>query len=336
MQIGVGIPVRYRPDEAKPLEDTFRLAELAEKAGFDFLSLGHHVFTPDYPSPSPFTMLAGIAARTERIRLASVIFLLPLHNPVAVAEQVATVDIMSGGRMILGVGVGYRDYEFEGYGVDPKRRGKRTSEALAAIRQAWTTGRWNFSGSEFTIPDLPAVPLPKQKPHPPIWVGGTSGPALARGAKLGDGWVATNMQPLDDIIAMSDSYRAQASAAGNASFTCISRDAWLADSRGQMLEEWYGDTRDRHLAFRRMGFAASDPEGVMDRLDKGEAVDPMDFIRDRVIGGTADDVIGQLRGWEQKARPDAMLMLLNKKASYDQLARVIERMGRDVLPALKA
>lgn len=335
MQIGVGIPVRYRPDEDRPLEDTFRLAELAEKAGFDFLSLGHHVFTPDYPSPSPFTMLAGIAARTERIRLASVIFLLPLHNPVAVAEQVVTVDIMSGGRMIFGVGVGYRDYEFEGYGVDPKRRGKRTSEALAAIRQAWTTGRWNFSGSEFTIPDLPAVPLPRQKPHPPIWVGGTSGPALARAAKLGDGWVATNMQPLADIVEMSDSYRAQASAAGNAAFTCISRDTWLADSRGQMLEEWYGDTVGRHLAFRRMGFAASDTEGVMDRLDKGEAVDPMDFIRDRVIGGTAEDVIGQMQGWQKKAKPDALLMLLNKKASYEQLARVIENMGRDVLPALR-
>ena len=335
MQIGVGIPVRYRADEAQPLEDTFRLAELADRAGFDFLSLGHHVFTPDYPSPSPFTMLAAIAARTERIKLASVIFLLPLHHPVAVAEQVATVDIISGGRAIFGVGVGYRDYEFAGYGIDPKRRGKRTSEALAAIRQAWTTGRWNFSGTEFSIPDLPAVPMPKQSPHPPIWVGGTSAPALARAAKLGDGWVATNMQPLDDIIAMSDDYRAQANALGRASFTCISRDSWLADSREQMLEEWYSDTRDRHLAFRRMGFPASDPEGIMDRLDKGEPVEPMDFIRNRVIGGTADDVIGQMQGWRDKAKPDALLMLLNKKAGFAQLARVIERMGRDVLPALK-
>ena len=280
-------------------------------------------------------MLAAIAARTERIRLASVIFLLPLHNPVAVAEQVATVDIISGGRAIFGVGVGYRDYEFEGYGVDPKRRGKRTTEALAAIRQAWTTGRWGFSGSEFTIPDLPAVPMPKQAPHPPIWVGGTSAPALTRAARLGDGWVATNMQPLDDIIAMADDYRAQANALGRASFTCISRDSWLADSREQMLEEWYGDTRDRHLAFRRMGFPASDAQGVMDRLGRGDPVDPMDFIRDRVIGGTAEDVIAQMQGWRTKARPDALLMLLNKKASFAQLARVIERMGRDVLPALK-
>lgn len=336
MQIGVGIPVRYQANEALPLEDTFRLAELADEAGFDFLSLGHHVFTPDYPSPSPFTMLAAIAARTQRIRLASVIFLLPLHNPVAVAEQVATLDLISGGRAIFGVGVGYREYEFAGYGVDHRRRGRRTSEALTAIRQAWGTGRWGFAGQEFTIPDLPAVPLPKQAPHPPIWVGGTSAPALTRAATLGDGWVATNMQPLDDIIAMSDVYRAQATAAGRPSFTCISRDSWLADTREEMIAQWYDDTRDRHLAFRRMGFSASDPTGVMARLEQGEAVDPMDFIHDRVIGGTAEDVIAQMQRWQAKAQPDALLMLLNKKASYADLARVITRMGRDVLPALKA
>jgi len=106
MQIGVGIPVRYQPERPRPVEDTIRLAELADKAGFDFLSMGHHVFTPDYPSAAPFAMLSAIAARTERIRLASVIFLLPLHHPVAVAEQVATLDIISGGRAIFGVGVG--------------------------------------------------------------------------------------------------------------------------------------------------------------------------------------------------------------------------------------
>ena len=335
MEIGVSIPVRYHPDQPYPLAETIRLAELAEQAGFDYMSIGHHVFTPDSPSASPFTLLSAIAARTERIRLASVIFLLPLHHPVAVAEQVATLDLISGGRAIFGVGVGYRDYEFAGFGVDHKRRGNRTTEALTAIRQAWTTGRWGFEGKDFQIPDLPAVPMPKQQPHPPIWVGGTSGPALTRAAKLGDGWVATNMQPLWDIMDMSDSYRQQAAALGRTSYTCISRDAWLADSREQMIEEWYKDTRDRHLSFRRMGVPASDPEGVMDRLDKGEQVDPMDFIRDRVIGGTADDVVQQLNGWQEKAQPDSMLMLLNKKASYERLARVIERFGKDVLPALR-
>ncbi len=335
MQIGVSIPMRYHPDAALPVEETIRLAELAEQAGFDFLSMGHHVFTPDYPSPSPLTMLAAIAARTTRIRIASVIFLLSLHHPVAVAEQVATLDLISGGRAIFGVGVGYRPYEFEGYGVDHARRGKRTTEALAAIRTAWETGRWDFQGEEFTIPDLPAVPKPKQDPHPPIWVGGTSGPALKRAAALGDGWVTTNMQPLDDIMALSGSYRQLCADKGRQPFVCVSRDAWLADSREQMMAEWYQDTLDRHLAFRRMGFPSSDPQRVMERLDKGEAIDPMDFIRDRVIGGTADDVVSQIRGWEAKAAPDSMLMLLNKKASYEQLARVIELFGTDVLPRLR-
>jgi len=179
------------------------------------------------------------------------------------------------------------------------------------------------------------VPSPKQTPHPPIWVGGNAEAALKRAATLGDGWVTTNMQPLDDIRRMMEQYRAHCAAAGRNPFVCVSRDAWLADSREQMLEEWYADTMERHLAFRRMGFPASDPQGIMERLDRGEAVDPAEFIHDRVIGGTASDVVAQIGGWGSKARPDAMLMLLNKKASFAQLSRVIERFGADVLPALR-
>lgn len=329
MQIGVSIPFRTDPGE------TIRLAEIADRMGLDFLSMGHHVFTPDYPSASPFTMLSAIASRTERIRLASIIFLLPLHHPVAVAEQVATLDMISKGRVIFGVGVGYRPYEFEGFGVDPARRGPRTSQALAAIRQAWTTGRWSFEGEDFKIPDLPAVPLPIQKPHPPIWVGGVSGAALRRAAKLGDGWVTANMQPLDDLNAMIATYRGHCEAGGRKSFVCVSRDSWVSATREDMLRDWYDDTLNRHLGFKRMGFAASDPHGVMERLDKGEAVDPQDFLRDRAVGGTADDCIAQIAGWQEKTGADAFLLLLNKKASFEQLGDVIERFGRDVLPGLR-
>jgi alkanesulfonate monooxygenase SsuD/methylene tetrahydromethanopterin reductase-like flavin-dependent oxidoreductase (luciferase family) len=169
MKCGVSISFIVDRGDADPCLKTYELCQEAEDAGFDFLSMGHHVFTPNYPTSAPLILLVGIAARTSRIKLESVIYLLPLYHPVAVAEQVAMLDRISNGRVIFGCGVGYRDYEFAGFGADFRRRGTRASESLAAIRSAWESGRFSHFGSEFSISDLPAVPVPLQKPHPPIW-----------------------------------------------------------------------------------------------------------------------------------------------------------------------
>ena len=336
MQFGVSIPFIHDSDAKDPCERTYRLCTLAEQAGFDFLSIGHHVFTPDYPTSAPFVILAAIAARTSRIRLASVIYLLPLYHPVAVAEQVATLDMISGGRAIFGIGVGYRPYEFQGFGVDPRHRGARADEAMAAIRSAWTTGRFNHEGRHFQIPDLPAVPMPAQRPHPPMWVGGVSEAALRRAARLGDGWISANMQPFDALMAMADQYRAFCTEAGKEPFLCISRDSWVAPTREALMEDWYRDIVDRHMGFRRMGFVSADPTGIYARLEAGEAVDPGEFIADRAIGGTPAECIGQIGRWRDRSGAQAMLMLLSKKASFEKLCTVIERFGAEVLPALRA
>ncbi|MFY9328114.1 MAG: LLM class flavin-dependent oxidoreductase [Georgfuchsia sp.] len=325
----------HDPDAKDPCHKTYMLCQLAEEAGFDFLSIGHHVFTPDYPTSAPFAILSAIAARTSRIRLASVIYLLPLYHPVAVAEQVATLDLISGGRVIFGIGVGYRGYEFEGFGVDPHHRGARADESMAAIRSAWTTGRFNHHGRHFQIPDLPAVPLPIQKPHPPMWVGGVSEPALGRAARLGDAWISANMQPLDDVNALSSKYRTLCAQENKPAFVCISRDSWVAATREEMIRDWYNDTVNRHLGFKRMGFVTSDPKGIYARLERGESVSPEEFIQDRAIAGTPSDCIGQIRHWRESSGCQAMLILLSKKASFEKLCSVIKMFGTDVLPAAR-
>src|SRR5439155_25721264 len=153
MKLGVSLPFLHDPAAPEPLAQLYTLAQAAEEAGFDFVSMGHHVFTPAYPTAAPLVVLAAIAARTSRIRLASVIYQLPLYHPIAVAEQVATLDLLSGGRFIFGVGVGYRDYEYAGFGIDPHHRGARADEALALLRSAWETGRFDHRGVHFTIPE---------------------------------------------------------------------------------------------------------------------------------------------------------------------------------------
>lgn len=335
MKIGISIPVRCQLSSSDPYGEFFQLGELADEVGFDFLSIGHHVLTPNYPSAAPLTLLAAMAARTSRIHLASIIFLLSLYHPVVAAEQFATLDLISGGRTIFGVGVGYRPYEFEGYGVDPKRRGSRTDEALTAIRHAWSTGRWGHQGRNFQIPDLPAVPLPVRKPHPPIWVGGVSDTALRRAATLGDGWVTANMHALGEIEAMIADYRGYCAEAGRRPFVCVSRDSWVSHTREDMLRDWYGDTVNRHLDFKRMGFASHDPGRILERLAAKEEVDPGEFIADRAIGGTPEDCIFQIKRLKVRTDCDALLLLTNKNASFEQLSEVIQLFGSEVLPRIR-
>jgi alkanesulfonate monooxygenase SsuD/methylene tetrahydromethanopterin reductase-like flavin-dependent oxidoreductase (luciferase family) len=243
--------------------------------------------------------------------------------------------MMSNGRAIFGIGVGYRDYEFEGFGVDPRQRGARADEAMAAIRSAWTTGRFDHQGKHFQIPDLPAVPMPIQQPHPPMWVGGVSPPALRRAARLGDAWISANMQPMDEILALADGYRGFCAEAGREPFLCISRDSSIASTREE-LTDWHGDMVNRHLGFKRMGFTQSDPKGVLARLENGEDVPPEEFYEDRVIAGTPTDCVGQIQRWKDSTDCQAMLILMSKKASFEQLCTVIERYGAEVLPSFRS
>ena len=208
MKFGLGIPLFEEPRARDPYARTYELCQLAEEVGFEVGTVGHHSFTPDPGDPAaPFVMLSAIAARTSRLRLATGIFLLPLHHPVAVAEQVATLDRVSGGRAILGVGVGYRPYEYEGFGVPFRRRGRRMDEALELIRSAWETGRYGYEGSQLSVPALDVTPQPVQKPHPPIWVGAVARAAQDRAARLGDAWISDLMQTLPVEQRLAARYR---------------------------------------------------------------------------------------------------------------------------------
>jgi probable F420-dependent oxidoreductase len=333
MKFGVGIPFLCDPNARDPCQQTYALCQIAEKAGFGFISVGHHVFTPDYVTSAPFVILAAIAARTSTIRLASAIYLLPLHHPVAVAEQVATLDLLSGGRVIFGIGIGYRDYEYQGFGVSARDRGARADESMTAIRSAWTTGRFNFQGKHFNIPDLPAVPMPVRKPHPPMWVGGVSEAAIRRAARLGDGWISANMQMLEDEVALAERYRTLCSLEEKQPFVCITRDAWVAGTREEVVNEWYGSVVARHLGYRRAGFVTSDPQGIYARLELSEDVSLEEFARDRVIAGTPLDCISQIQHWRDRSACQSMLLQLNKKAGFEKLSATITMLGREVLPA---
>jgi alkanesulfonate monooxygenase SsuD/methylene tetrahydromethanopterin reductase-like flavin-dependent oxidoreductase (luciferase family) len=153
-----------------------------ESHGFDDVWLSEHHFIEDGYLPSILPVAAAIAARTKRIRIASGVLLIPFHNPVRLAEDIAVVDVISGGRLELGVGVGFKLEEFEAFGVPFKERGPRTNQSLDIIRRLLSGETLTLKSDFFNFKNIKVTPEPIQKPHPPIWLGAS--PRLPCGAPL--------------------------------------------------------------------------------------------------------------------------------------------------------
>lgn len=158
----------------------------AERLGLDSVFLVEHHFTGQGQVSASLTLLAYLAARTRRIRLGTAVVVLPWHNPVLIAEQAATLDLLSNGRLDLGVGKGYRAAEFDGFCIPQDEAGERFDEAVAVIRKAWTSeGRFSHEGARWRFHDVVVEPMPVQRPHPPLWLAAGSPDSIRRAAREG-------------------------------------------------------------------------------------------------------------------------------------------------------
>lgn len=192
MDFGLGLwgmqATRIRPRHHVSLyQEMIEDCQYAEELGFDSLWLTEHHFWYDGYCPSLLVGMAALAGATKKIRIASGVVLLPMHDPVRVAEQAATVDQLSGGRVILGFANGYRDVEFDGFGLRRRDRGARLTEQFEILTRAWSQERFSFSGKHFNYRDVSIAPRPLQNPHPPVFVGTSPvyAPAVARAGRFG-------------------------------------------------------------------------------------------------------------------------------------------------------
>ncbi len=166
-------------------------ARWLEELGFEYISVGEHFMRGNPPGPThaALPLLGAAAGATEKIRLLSSILLVPFYHPLVLARMTATLDIASGGRLTLGVGVGGEfPMEFEAAGLEVRQRGRRTNECLAALRQLWTDTDVSFQGRHYRFDSAAINPPPTQKPHPPVWVAGRREAAMRRAVRHGDGW----------------------------------------------------------------------------------------------------------------------------------------------------
>jgi probable F420-dependent oxidoreductase len=340
VKLGVMVPRESDfADGGDPYPRIYDYCRRAEDLGFDFCTFTHHRFSPERPYLSaPLVMMATVAARTTTVELVSTVLVLPLYHPLDVAEAVGQLDNIAGGRVILGVGAGYRQYEADAVGVPFERRVSRMTESVAILRAAWTEERISFHGRHFTFDDVTVVPKPVRRPHPPIWIGALEAKPVARAGRIADGWIAPSLQTVDTLAERAALYRDAATAAGREPVIRLERDvvvhadgdtaraAWMA--RNLPLLEYY---RSQGASLPDFPAGAS-PQEAFSVMGAGCAV-----------AGTPDDCIAAIRD-ARAAVGCGYLQLMNlgrgpgygHRGNFEPEVEALELFAREVLPALRA
>ena len=294
----------------KPPAEQFEVVRRVEALGFDSVWTGDHVSFHG-PILEPLTLLASYAPITSRIRLGTGVYLLALRAPAVAAKTAATLDVLSGGRLIFGVGVGGENpKEFELCGVPHRERGARVTEGIEVVRTLWRDTPASFKGRFTSFEGVSIDPKPVQRPGPPIWIGGRSEAALTRAGRQGDGWISYVVQP-ERYAQGVEKIRAAAAAAGRT----------LAGFE-------FG-----HLAFVTLGRDWESAKAVWAaHLSKRYAQDFEPLARKYGIIGTPEQCAEQLARFRDAGCTYIVLNAIGEpKDERDQL----ERVAADVLPRLR-
>ena len=327
MALKVGfIPIEGGRYYREALEEVTR----AEELGFDSVWMEEHHSVTNHYWPSPLTVLAGFATRTSRMTLGTDIVVAAFHHPVRLAEDVAMLDVMSGGRFILGIAIGYKPDEFALYGVDLEKRGARFEEQLAIMQGLWTQEQIQFKGTYYTLQGR-LEPKPVQQPHPPVWIGGWGDITLRRAATLADNWIPGPTADLKRLLAGRKQFLERRTAAGRPAPAewPLTRDVIVAES----------DKRARELAEEHIMVAYRREYAGGWRhpfIDSSIATDLDRLMEDRFIIGGPEQCIAKIRRFvEQYGMTHLICRLFFPGMPHEHIMSEIELIAREVMPAFR-
>jgi len=293
MQFGLAIRGQYAQDQDIRVcfEELIEECVQAEALGFDSITKTSHYSTAPFQAFQQFPLLARLSAETKRVRLNAGIILLSLHKPLDIAEQLATIDIMSNGRVICGVALGYREVEFAAFGAEVKQRGKLLEENLIALKRLWTEDTVSMKGSHFELIEASCCPKPLQKPHPPIWIGANANVAIKRAARLGDCWYINPHNKISTIKEQMEIYKRALDEAGKPfpDELPMRREVFVAKTREEALRIAGPYIKKKYDAYDKWGQGDQMPEG-----DGNLAAAFDELAGDRFIIGSPDDVTEQI------------------------------------------
>ena len=284
MQFGIILgDVDARLPAREHFEHLLRQVEAAQKAGVKYLAIGQHFLYQGQRWLQPVPTLARLAAEVDSdTRLVTTVALAPLYHPVVLAEEIATLDVVTEGRLVAGFGLGYRRSEYANLGVPFDERAARFEEALEIMAQMWTSDRVDFEGRFFGVHG-PVHVRPWQSPRPPVWIGADSRAGVRRAARAADAWIIGPTKQPEDIQALLGDFDAQRADAGlGPAVHPIRRDLALGSDRTTALNSFLDLTAARYQNYvenERFDYRPPDP----------------DQLAARVLHGTVDDCAEQLR-----------------------------------------
>lgn len=290
----------------------------ADRLGFKQLFMVEHHFTGQGQVSASMTVLAYLAARTQHIRLGTAVVVLPWHNPVLIAEQVATLDLLTGGRVDFGVGKGYRQAEFDGFCIPIEEATERFDEAMEIIRKAWTTeGRFSHRSKHWHYENIVVEPEPLQRPHPPLWLAAGSHDSIRRAAREGYNLLLDQLAQTEQIIQRIAIFREECGKIGRAYdplMVATARPLQMIHHESERAAAY--ETRKRVLSV--IGDLARDK--LADRVEDDTAP----------LLGLPDEVIARLK--ELEAGGATNILLVDPNASVANL----RAFAREVMPAFTA
>jgi len=313
-------------------QEALREAVRGEELGFHSVWLEEHHGVRDHYWPSPIVALAGFATRTSEMLLGTDIVVLPFYDPVRVAEDVAMVDIISGGRFILGVAIGYRPDEFDLFRVPLKRRGARFEEQVQIIRALWTQDEVDFDGEFYKLQTASIEPKPLARPHPPIWIGGWGPHALRRAAQLGDAWIPGPTAGLEKLLACQGTYHQALTSAGKTipQEVPLTRELVIAETNEQARE-----LAEKYLLINYRDEYAGGWEHPLIGKEDSSPVDQLDALgRDRFIVGDPDRCIEVIQRFADTFGVNHLIFRLYFPGMpHEHIMRELELLSVEVMPA---
>jgi alkanesulfonate monooxygenase SsuD/methylene tetrahydromethanopterin reductase-like flavin-dependent oxidoreductase (luciferase family) len=342
MKIVFTCGIRTLPGRPYPLPDLYRdhleEAVLAAELGFDCVWVSEHHFSPDCWNPAPFAFLGAIAARTERVRIGTYVLLLPLHNPVRVAEDVAVLDNISRGRVDLGVGVGSSPEEFRTFGIPIENRLGRTFEALRIIERCFAAEEFSHAGKHYNFPDIHLTTRPVQRPGPPILVAAMGEQSVAWTARRGYGMAAGAGRGHDRYL---EALRANGHDPATRDIASVPIRVHVAETREQAWDEVEAGLHQVLHFYRTHGNPAAgsrgaEPLGALPPLGEFRDVPEIGHGGQAFAVGTPGEVMRALEAYRGRQLTHLSLNLHQPGQDSASVRRSMRLFAREIMPVIKA
>lgn len=313
-------------DPRAMFENLLTQTRIAREAGFEVILAGQHYVT-DVLQFQPFPLLGRIAAEAGPMRIATGVIILPLHHPIAVAENIATIDSMTDSRPIAGVAAGYREEEFSNFGVPKDERAGRMAEGVEILRQLWTETNVTFEGEYYSISDVTINPRPAQPPS--IWYGANSKPAIGRAARDGDAWYINPHSTIEEIKEHKQAYDRIRETRDKDTNVPIRREMFVAPTTDEAIavsEEFLTNKYQRYVKWGQHREMA-DPQELLQSFEQ--------LRKDRFVLGSPQEVCEQLKRYESELGVEYVIARVHWPGmAYERSQECLELIGDEVIPNL--